>query len=105
MRWRGAGEGCRQHAPSEHPAVCSLLCREYVVAYCLEKPVQIICATASAAAHVLQLLLAAQLQPARDFEISPILAITPPITYTLLIVVPAPLARKIRATADTTVVE
>jgi hypothetical protein len=65
---------------------------------------QIICTTASAAAAVLHILLAAHLAPIRDFEIRPILAIEPPITFTMLVVLGTAHVTKIRTIADTTIV-
>jgi hypothetical protein len=65
--------------------------------------VQIVCATVSAAAQVLRILMAAHLQPTRDFTIQPILSTTPPITFIMLGVLTAAQVRKIRAVADTTV--
>jgi hypothetical protein len=65
---------------------------------------QIICATAQAAAAVLTMLYAAQLQPVRDFTIQPVFSITPPITYTPLAALTAAQVTKIRAVADTTIV-
>jgi hypothetical protein len=66
--------------------------------------VQIVCATVSAAAQVLRILMAAHLWPARDFEIHPILSSTPPITFTMLVILTAVQVTKIRAVADTTIV-
>ena len=63
----------------------------------------IVCTTASAAAGVLSLLLSDRLHPVRDFEISPVLSITPPITFTMLVILTVVQVRKLRAVADTTV--
>jgi hypothetical protein len=65
---------------------------------------QIICTTTAGAAHVLHDLLAAGLQPLRDFEIHPILSTTPPITYTFSSPLSDELARQIRAIANTSVI-
>jgi hypothetical protein len=64
---------------------------------------QIVCTTASAAAQVLTILLSDHLQPIRDFEIRPVLAVTPPITFTMLVILTAAQVTKIGAVADTTV--
>ena len=64
----------------------------------------IVCTTISAAAEVLVLLLSAHLQPLRDFEIRPVLSITPPITYTLYSAMTTAQVTKIRTVADTTVI-
>ncbi len=66
---------------------------------------QIVCITTQAAAQVLVILLTAHLQPARDFELHPVLSLTPPITYTLYRAVPGPQMAKLRAIADTTIIE
>ena len=63
----------------------------------------IVCTTASAAAQVLRILMAAHLQPIRDFEIRPILSTTPPITFTMLVILTAVQVTKIRAVPDTTI--
>jgi hypothetical protein len=65
---------------------------------------RIICATPQAAARVVSILFAACLEPVRDFEIRPILAIEPPITFTMLVVLAAAHVTKIHAIADTTIV-
>ena len=65
---------------------------------------RITCTTPQAAAQVLAILYAAQLQPERDFEIHPILSTTPPITFTMLGSLPAEQVAKIRAVADTEIV-
>jgi hypothetical protein len=65
---------------------------------------QIICTTPHAAAQVLIILLAAHLQPIRDFAVQPILSTTPPITFTMLVIVTAAQVTKIRALADTTII-
>jgi len=65
---------------------------------------QIICATTAAAAQVMAILLAAHLQPVQDFEIRPILSTTPPLIFTMLAVLTAAQATKIRVLADTEVV-
>jgi hypothetical protein len=64
---------------------------------------QIVCTTAQAAAHVLELLLSDGLRPVRDFEISPVLSITPPTTYTMLVALSATLVTKLRVMPHTTV--
>jgi hypothetical protein len=66
--------------------------------------VQIVCATPHAAAQVLTLLLAAHLQPIRDFEIQPVLSTTPPLIFTMLVILTAVQVAKIRAVPDTTIV-
>jgi len=66
--------------------------------------VRIVCTTVSAAAEVLVLLLSAHLLPLRDFEIRPVLADTPPITFTMLVILTTVQLTKIRAVADTTIV-
>ena len=65
---------------------------------------QIVCATPHAAAQVLTLLLAAHLQPIRDFEIQPVFSTTPPLIFTMLVILTAVQVTKIRALADTTIV-
>jgi hypothetical protein len=64
---------------------------------------QILCITTSAAAQVLTILLTAGLRPIHDFEISPILAITPPIVYTMHSALTNRQVTQIRAIAYTTV--
>ena len=64
---------------------------------------QIVCATPHAAAQVLEILLTAHLQIISDFSIEPVFATTPPIVFTLLVIVSAAQVRKIRAVADTTI--
>jgi hypothetical protein len=64
---------------------------------------QIVCATPHAAAQVLTLLLAAHLQPIRDFTIQPILSTTPPLIFTMLGILTAVQVTRIRAVPDTTV--
>jgi hypothetical protein len=64
----------------------------------------IVCTTASAAGEVLFLLLVAGLRPIRDFAIQPTFSITPPITFTMLIILTAAQMTKIRTVADTTIV-
>jgi hypothetical protein len=66
--------------------------------------VQIVCATVSAAAQVLRILMAAHLQPIRDFKIRPVLSLTPPITFTMLVILTTAQMTKIRALADATIV-
>jgi len=65
---------------------------------------RIVCTTTAAAAQVMVILLAAQLQPFRDYEIWPVFSITPPITYTMLTVLKRAQRAKIRAVADTAMV-
>lgn len=65
---------------------------------------QIVCATTQAAAQVLIVLLSAGLQPARDFELDPVLSLIPPITYTMYSSIPAPQMAKLRSIANTTVI-
>ena len=64
---------------------------------------QIVCTTTLAAADVLSLLLIAGLRPVRDFEIRPALSTTPPITFMMLVSLPAMQVGKIRAVPYTTV--
>ena len=64
---------------------------------------QIVCATPQAAVQVLDILYAAQLQPVRDFAITPILSTTPPLIFTLLAILTAAQVIKIGAIPDTTV--
>ena len=71
----------------------------------MEKLMQIVCATPQAAAHVLTILYAAQFQPIRDFTIQPVLSITPPLIFTMLVILTAAQVRKIGALADTTIVQ
>ena len=66
---------------------------------------QIVCATPHAAAQVLTLLLAANLQPIRDFEIQPIYSTTPPLIFTMLVILTAAQVRKLGAVSDTTIGE
>ena len=68
-----------------------------------KKRMQIVCATPHAAAQVLEILLTAHLQIISDFTIEPVFATTPPIVFTLLVIVSAAQVRKIRAVADTTI--
>ena len=65
---------------------------------------QIVCTSVRAAAQVLTILFAAQLQPVRDYAIRPILSTTPPITFTRLGILTATQVRQIDALADTTIV-
>ena len=65
---------------------------------------QIICTTTDAAAEVLFLLLTAGLNPVSDFMIQPVFSTTPPITFTMLVILTAAQVRKIRAIADTAIV-
>lgn len=64
---------------------------------------QIVCTTTDAAAEVLQLLLIAGMGLRRDFTLHPVMDITPPITFTLLVTLDAALLAEIRAVPDTTV--
>jgi hypothetical protein len=65
---------------------------------------QIVCTTAHAAAHVLQLLLQGGLRITRDFTIQPILSTTPPIFFTMLVILPAAQVTKIRTVPNTTII-
>jgi hypothetical protein len=65
---------------------------------------QIVCTTPQAAAQVLTILYAARLQPAHDFSIRPVLSITPPLIFTMLVVLPAAQVTKIRAVPGTTII-
>jgi hypothetical protein len=71
----------------------------------METLMQIVCATPQAAAHVLTILYAADLQPVRDFEIRPVLSTTPPLIFTMLVTLPAAQVTKIGAVPDTTIGE
>lgn len=62
---------------------------------------QIVCTTTDAAAAVLLLLFIAGLRPSHDFAIRPTHAITPPITFTMLVSLTAMQLKKIRAIANT----
>ncbi len=62
---------------------------------------QIVCTTAQAAAPVLQLLLQDGLRITRDFTIQPVLSITPPITFTVLVALSAAQVRTLGAVAGT----
>jgi hypothetical protein len=66
---------------------------------------QIVCTTAQAAAHVLRLLLQDGLRITRDFTIQPVLSTTPPLIFTMLVILTAAQAAKIRAVPDTTISE
>ena len=66
---------------------------------------QIVCATPHAAAQVLTILYAAQFQPVRDFTIQPVLSITPPLIFTMLVSIPVMQVTKIRAISDITICE
>jgi hypothetical protein len=66
---------------------------------------QIVCATPQAAAQVLTLLYAAQLQGVQDFRIQPILSTKPPLIFTMLAVLSAAQVREIGAMPDTTISE
>lgn len=63
----------------------------------------IVCTTPQAAAQVLTILYAAQLQPVRDFTIQPVLSTTPPLIFTMLVAIPDMQMTKIRAVPDTTI--
>jgi hypothetical protein len=52
---------------------------------------------------VLFLLLTAGLRPIRDFAIQPVFSTTPPISFTILVILTAAQVTKIRSLADTTV--
>jgi hypothetical protein len=64
----------------------------------------IICTTTEAAGEVLFLLLSAGLRPIHDFAIQPVLSTTPPITFSLLVILAAAQVTKIGARPDTTIV-
>jgi hypothetical protein len=64
---------------------------------------QIVCSTTSAAAQVVTILLHAGLRPIRDFEIHPVLSTTPPILFTMLMVLTAAQIGQIGAIPDTMV--
>ena len=65
---------------------------------------QIVCTSVRAAAQVLTILFAAQLQPVRDYAIRPILSTTPPITFTLLGSLTATQVTEIRTIANATII-
>jgi predicted permease len=65
---------------------------------------QITCATVEAAGQVLFILMGAQLQPIRDFEIRPVIRLVPPVIFTPLVVLPATLLDRVRALPDSTIV-
>jgi hypothetical protein len=69
----------------------------------MEQLMQIVCTTPQAAAQVLTILYAAQLQPVRDFTIQPILSTTPPLIFTMLATLTAAQMTKIGAVPDTTI--
>jgi hypothetical protein len=73
-------------------------------AYRMEKLVQIVCATPEAAAEVLSILYAAHLQLRQNFTIQPVLSITPPFIFSMLVTLPTAQVTKIRAVADTEIV-
>jgi hypothetical protein len=64
---------------------------------------QIVCATALAGAQVLTILFAAQLQVLRHFTIQPVLIITPPLIFTMLVALTIAQVTKIGAVPDTTI--
>ncbi len=66
---------------------------------------RIVCVTPQAAAQVLTILYGAQLQLVRDFELRPVLSTTPPLTFTMLVKLSAAQVSKIRAIADTAIIE
>ena len=63
----------------------------------------VICTTPQVAAQVLQILLTAHLQIISDFTIQPVLSTTPPITFTILVILTAVQVTRIRAVPDTTI--
>jgi hypothetical protein len=65
---------------------------------------QIVCSTA-AAARVLRIPLAARLLPRHDYEIHQTISSTPPVTFTVLSMMPAVKLVQIHAFADTTVTQ
>jgi hypothetical protein len=65
-----------------------------------EQSMHITCTTPHAAAQVLSILLTAGLKIVSDFQISPVLSITPPIIFTMLCVLTA---AQIGAIPDTTI--
>jgi hypothetical protein len=71
----------------------------------MEKLMQIVCATPHAAAQVLTILYAADLQPVRDFTIQPVLTTTPPLIFTMVAVLSEAQCAKLRAVPDTTIGE
>jgi hypothetical protein len=64
---------------------------------------QIVCSTDDAAVRVLRILIAARLQPRRDYEIYPTISSAPPITFTLLSAMPNEKLAQIHALANTAV--
>jgi hypothetical protein len=71
----------------------------------MEKVMHIVCTTPQAAAQVLTILYAARLQASRDFTIQPVLTTTPPLIFTMLVLLTAAQVTKIRAVPDTTIGE
>jgi hypothetical protein len=65
---------------------------------------QIECTTTSAAAQVLRILLFANLRPARDFEVRPILTLEAPFIFTIRGTLPSAQMPKLHALADTTII-
>jgi hypothetical protein len=90
--------------PLEQPRALLLLRCWLSLAYRMEKLMQIVCATPEAAAKVLSILYAAHLQLRQDFTIQPVLSITPPFIFSILITLTTAQVTKIRAVADTEIV-
>ena len=65
---------------------------------------QIVCTTTDAAAAVLLLLFIAELRPSHDFAMRPTHAITPPITFTMLVSLTVVQLKKIRAITNTLII-
>ena len=72
-------------------------------AYLREEAVTITCTTIEAAAQVLAVLIDARLVPSRDFRFEGSYPRTPPITFTLLAMLPAYVLGQLRAIDDTTI--
>jgi hypothetical protein len=63
----------------------------------------ITCATTDAAVAVLAVLIDARLTAGRDFHTAITVPFGPPITYTVLVALPADVLRQLRAIPDTTI--
>jgi hypothetical protein len=66
---------------------------------------QIVCATPQAAAEVLTILYAAQLQGDGDFTIQAVRSPKPPLIFTMIVALTAMQLAKIRAIPDTTIIQ
>ena len=63
----------------------------------------ITCTTTEAAVAVLAALIDARLTPGRDFHTAIAIPYGPPITFTILVVLPSELLRRLHAIPDTTI--